>query len=475
MRLLTKNAMSRCSGQATKSPRGKWTFIAVMLMCLMGCSNNEADDEDLLPYDPAKPVRITGFTPEKGSGGDKFIIYGDNFGTDSSLVKLSINEVQGVIISVSNTSIYGFVPRKAESAPVVVTVGKGGDMQTAVSEKNFEYIPGLSVRTVAGFVDRDNNSNLVDGTLDVAQFKELFWFQFDKDCKELYIVEDRIGLRKLVLQPEEGKRQEVKTIFTGSDQQLGQIRAMQFSADYERLYFWNDQEAETGTGIAMATRTSPPNNPNDKDFRTPTTLLRQRNVCGGAIHPFLEHEQDVFYNRWGGGEYFRFNKEDYPNDTYFSKEMFRVENQFNSSLIFAPNGKFAYITSISHHCIYKVDYNEATGLLGGLRILCGQKGKAGYADGPGTKAQFNELKQGCFDEDNNFYICDANNQCIRKVTPEGLVSTYAGRGNDWGYVDGDARKEAKFNYPCAIAYNHATKEFYIGDRRNYRIRVVTTE
>ena len=48
-------------------------------------------------------------------------------------------------------------------------------------------------------------------------------------------------------------------------------------------------------------------------------------------------------------------------------------------------------------------------------------------------------------------------QCIRKITPQGKVSTFAGRGsaslngNPWGYVDGDLRQEARFDRPKGIA------------------------
>ena len=80
-----------------------------------------------------------------------------------------------------------------------------------------------------------------------------------------------------------------------------------------------------------------------------------------------------------------------------------------------------------------------------------------------------------------FILCDKMGQCIRKITPQGKVSTFAGRGsaslncNPWGYVDGDLRQEARFDRPKGIAYDEATDTYYIGDGSNRRIRKIAYE
>ena len=62
---------------------------------------------------------------------------------------------------------------------------------------------------------------------------------------------------------------------------------------------------------------------------------------------------------------------------------------------------------------------------------------------------------------------------VRKITPEGYVSTYAGIGYQTGYVDGLAA-EAKFNKPYGIAID-AQGNVYVGDCENWRIRVIKEE
>jgi DNA-binding beta-propeller fold protein YncE len=92
----------------------------------------------------------------------------------------------------------------------------------------------------------------------------------------------------------------------------------------------------------------------------------------------------------------------------------------------------------------------------------------------GTAAKFNEPHQGAFDEFDNFYVCDRMNHVIRKITPDGVVSTFAGRPNQYGYTDG-ALRDARFDRPHGIIYNKDIGTFYIADQKNRRIRVITTE
>ena len=81
----------------------------------------------------------------------------------------------------------------------------------------------------------------------------------------------------------------------------------------------------------------------------------------------------------------------------------------------------------------------------------------------------------------DFYFTDCDNHCIRKMTPEAAVTTFAGRGS-WstdervdGYIDGDLRQMARFKNPLGIAYEESTSTFYIADKNNYRIRMIMLE
>ena len=106
---------------------------------------------------------------------------------------------------------------------------------------------------------------------------------------------------------------------------------------------------------------------------------------------------------------------------------------------------------------------------GAVTTLAGS-GAAGYADGAGTAAQFNSPAGLAVDSAGNVYAADMANQRIRKVTPEGVVTTLAGSGAQ-GYADG-AGLAAQFNYPYGVAVDSAGN-VYVGDFWNQRLRKIT--
>src|SRR4030095_13057043 len=104
----------------------------------------------------------------------------------------------------------------------------------------------------------------------------------------------------------------------------------------------------------------------------------------------------------------------------------------------------------------------------GVTTLAG--GVQGFADGSGAEAYFNPPPALAFDPAGNILVADTGNNRIRRVTPEGLVSTVAGDGTP-GYADGHAA-QARFNGPVGIAVDgHGV--IYVADTYNDRIRKIT--
>jgi uncharacterized protein (TIGR03437 family) len=77
------------------------------------------------------------------------------------------------------------------------------------------------------------------------------------------------------------------------------------------------------------------------------------------------------------------------------------------------------------------------------------------------------------DPQGNLYIADQHNNCIRRVSAAGVITTLAGRGpNDWGYAgDGGPAGNALLDYPAAVALD-AQGNLFISDQRNSCIRRV---
>ncbi|SKA75986.1 Sugar lactone lactonase YvrE [Prosthecobacter debontii] len=107
----------------------------------------------------------------------------------------------------------------------------------------------------------------------------------------------------------------------------------------------------------------------------------------------------------------------------------------------------------------------------GVRVTTTAGSTSGYADGTGVAAQFNNPKGLVADADGNVYIADTANHRIRKMTPEGVVSTVAGTG-DAGFGNGPALA-AQFNEPMGLALG-SDGTIYVADSKNHRIRAISS-
>lgn len=131
-----------------------------------------------------------------------------------------------------------------------------------------------------------------------------------------------------------------------------------------------------------------------------------------------------------------------------------------------------YIADTENHRIRKVDAES-----GVITTIAGT-GEEGYGgdEGPATEAKLNWPTGVAADDAGNVYIADRNNERIRRVNPEGIITTFAGTG-EWGYdsdEDGGPATEALLNWPADVALD-GDGELYIADEYNNRIRKVDAD
>jgi sugar lactone lactonase YvrE len=92
-------------------------------------------------------------------------------------------------------------------------------------------------------------------------------------------------------------------------------------------------------------------------------------------------------------------------------------------------------------------------------------------NGLGTSASFNSLQSIAVDPGGNLYVTEPETNMIRKITAGGLVSTFAGTA-DTGYVDAIGTA-ARFWYPFGITSN-SQGNLYVFDGGNFRMRMLTS-
>jgi streptogramin lyase len=109
---------------------------------------------------------------------------------------------------------------------------------------------------------------------------------------------------------------------------------------------------------------------------------------------------------------------------------------------------------------------------GGIVSTIAGDGTIGTRNGAGNIAQFNFPRGVATDGAGNIFVADAGNNLIRKITPAGIVSTVAGDGTD-GFADGQDIL-AKFSFPVDLLVD-AAGNIILTDGNNGRIRKITPQ
>ena len=114
-----------------------------------------------------------------------------------------------------------------------------------------------------------------------------------------------------------------------------------------------------------------------------------------------------------------------------------------------------------------------------VSTIAGGSGAAGFADGNGPQARFNQISSVAVGPDDSIYVADTENQRVRVVRQTGsgssmtwTVSTLAGSGTP-GFADGPGTS-AVFNNPHGVAVDVAGM-VYVADTANNRIRRIATD
>jgi len=155
-----------------------------------------------------------------------------------------------------------------------------------------------------------------------------------------------------------------------------------------------------------------------------------------------------------------------PDGAYGARDGVGTAAQFHNPQGVAVD-KFGnvFVADTYNSVIRKIDPN------GVVTTYAGQlNGLGGFRDGPAASAKFLTPVSVAVDASNNVYVTDPGNQRIRKINAAGIVSSLSGTGAE-GFADGDGAT-AKFDNPDGLAVD-AAGNLFVADRYNQRIRKIT--
>lgn len=442
--------------------------------------------------DPSKPVIFTDFSPKEGAVRTLIFIEGNNFGTDVSKIEVLIGGVSAPVIGSSGTKICVMTPRRSGRGDVAVSIKdvEGKVIKEHQFEDIFSLQSALLVNTLTGKVDpQTNSSSIINGSFEEAEFLHPWWLEFDKDeegNKIIYCIDEEglTALRKINL-----TTREVSTVFMKGQAGVSNVKSMLFDTPTRDTLFFID---DNGRG-----------NWNDR-HQMPNMFYALRNEGFRKVYPYLYAQTSysavsmsdgtIFYNTWVSSEVYKAKQIwDEQAQMWDGKALFSVRSNSSDHVFMFRHPDDLYVYMTGFNGIYRSAYDKTKKELVSPVLHVGdQNGGWGYVDAPGSSARFNRPRQGVFVKNKeyvmqgkedvyDFYVCDHNNNCIRKVTPDGEVSTFAGRGSVgidgqvWGWIDGEARETARFREPTGICYDEEEEIFYVADRENRRIRTISVE
>lgn len=418
-------------------------FVITALCSSIIFSSCKKNNDTVAPQAPAHTV--TAISPAIGPKNTVVTITGTNFGTNTSVLKVYFNGVQGTVQTATDLQITAVVPAGASTGSVKIEKNS-----TQVTGPVFTYVGNGTVTTFAGSIQ-----GFADGTGSAAQFN--IPSGIVKDATGNLFVCDRDNHRIRKITPAG-----VVTTFAGSTMGFtnGTGTAAQFNQPY-CITIDGSGNLYVGDRINHAIRKITP-------AGVVSTLAGNGtpgNVNGTGSAAQFNEPLGVAADAAGN-----IYVADYINGLIRKVTPSGVVTTFiNSGQVFGVAVDGAgnlYYTTYSYHQVIKYSTTNVSS------VVAGQNSTSGSADGTGTSATFYYPAGITTDTGGNLYVCDAFNHRIRKITPAGVVTTIA--GSTQGFNDGIG-SAARFDTPIALCGDLANGFLYVADFSNNRIRKIIAE
>jgi IPT/TIG domain len=420
--------------------------IAVIVL-ITSCKKD--DNPDPTPTPDPSPT-ITTISPTSGPKNTVVTITGTNFGTNLATLKVYFNNVQATVQTATNTTITAVVPISATTG--AVKVEKSPTVQVAGPVFTFLGTGSVSTLTLTGAA---STIGLVTGvTRDAAGNL----FVCDRDANRIVkITTDGVA-----------------SVFAGSGSGGAIVNGTGTAAGFYAPYGITID----GTGNLFVGEYA------NQAVRKITPAAVVTTLAGNGTAGFLN----------GTGSNATFNQPvglaadvsgnvfiaDYLNNVIRKITPAGVVTTFAGSGTAALtdgtgtgaafNGPFALAFDPAGNLIVADYLNHAVRKItpAGVVTTIAGNGTAGHVDATGSAARFFRPAGLAIDGAGNIYICDAQNNRIRKISSTAVVTTLAGNNNA-GSADG-VGTTAQFQYPLGLCADFANSALYIADFGNRSIR-----
>lgn len=430
----------------------KKTILLILIGSLSLLSSCTKTEEFVLPA----PPEIEGISPASGGAGISLYIYGKNFYPSINGNSVSIGDTPVSIFKADTNRLVVIIPAGLESGPVKVNV-----KNQVVTGPVFTYLPAIVVSTFTG----SGLIGLQDGSIEQARFNLPRGLCQD-DNGNIYVADQGNNtIRKIAVNgsvitiagdnaagfadgiSETARFNQPASITFGTDGNLyvadygnNAIRKVTLSGEVTTLA--GNINAGNADGYGA-----------NAGFNGPVGIISD--VSGNLF--VADYLNNIIRKITLQGEVTTFA----GTGMVGNANGFRLQVTFAgpAALTFDKSGNL-YVADWFNFRIRKIDAQGVVSTYAGS--------VQGYQDGQGTEAKFNTPVGLSSDNSGNIYVADGFNNLIRKITTDGVVSTFAGSGKP-GYRNGRG-ENAQFDGPIDVLFKSDSSILYVSDYYNHRIR-----
>lgn len=409
-------------------------------------------------------LTLSSISPNIGIPGDEVILEGDNFNDNPHNNLVQFNEVVANVISASKTRLVVEVPEGSGEVNVTVSVGRNKSQSLS-----FTYtVENTRINAIVPESAFPGDEVKIRGAFKVPTSENIVTF----GSQEATIVESSIS-ELTVIVPQGSGTVDVKV--TSADDESEPV---QFTYATVQLTSISKESAQSLDTLLVVGKGFDPVTENNIIYfgsNLGEVIEATATELKAVVPEFLDDNADVLVNvKVNDGVS---NSLDFHLLRYYTEVIAgNGEKGSSTSTVNAMEAAFTQPVNLALDAAGNLYIAEAGGATvrklrtdGQLEFIAGKHEVTGSDDGTGVNATFRYPYDLVVDEDGNIYVADVTNKLIRKITPQGVVTTIAGSVNSTSARDG-VGTEGTFRQPYSITIDN-NGDLIVGDQ--YAIRKVS--